>query len=196
MRRTGEAAVLYIWTVSPRQKTSLLFFFFFSIYEVHTIGRSLTTFFIQFHSVALSWQQIITLYGGLVVVILTQKKETLENLVRSVMRLAQFGSYCWRDDDRCGHIDFRVMSQITNTRRRRRKGVGWKDISLHPVLTQSGSRSGLLGSAPNIRKGMSGGLLFFLLFVTGLVVGGVFTLHARYREKWSFDISSVIFSLL
>lgn len=63
MRRTGEAAVLYIWTVSPRQKTSLLFFFF-SIYEVHTIGRSLTTFFIQFHSVALSWQQIITLYGG------------------------------------------------------------------------------------------------------------------------------------
>jgi hypothetical protein len=81
-------------------------------------------FFIQFHSVALSWQPIITLYGGLVVVILTQKKETLENLVRSVMRLAQFGSYCWRDDDRCGHIDFRVMSQITNTRRRRRKGVG------------------------------------------------------------------------
>lgn len=189
MRRTGEAAVLYIWTVSPRQKTSLLFFFFFSIYEVHTIGRSLTTFFIQFHSVALSWQQIITLYGGLVVVILTQKKETLENLVRSVMRLAQFGSYCWRDDDRCGHIDFRVMSQITNTRRRR-KGVGWKDISLHPVLTQSGSRSGLLGSAPNIRKGMSGGAA--LLLVVCNWTGGGGSICAARTLPWKMIIWHLI----
>jgi hypothetical protein len=50
-RATGEAAVLYIWTVSPRQKTSL---FFFSIYEVHTrsVGRLQNCLFTFFYSIS------------------------------------------------------------------------------------------------------------------------------------------------
>lgn len=73
MRRSGEAAVLYIWTRRLARRLFLLLFPA-SIYEVHTLDRPvrydtiylllshefvLFCFFYSFYSVALSWQQII-----------------------------------------------------------------------------------------------------------------------------------------
>ena len=101
MRRAGEAAVLYIWTRRLARRLFLLLFPA-SIYEVHTLDRPSATiqfifffhmnlFFYYFYSVALSWQQIT-------VMIFTQnikrKFNTQKTGVRSVMLLAQFGSYC------------------------------------------------------------------------------------------------------